>query len=68
MEIVETNDFEEIETPVNGKDLQERFHIKPSPLVGKMLDEIKNQCIKNPNITKEECFAVAETVMNSLTY
>ena len=68
LEIVETNDFEEIETPVNGKDLQERFHIKPSPLVGKMLDEIKNQCIENPNITKEECFAVAETVMNSLTY
>lgn len=68
LEIVEANDFEEIETPVNGKDLQERFHIKPSPLIGKMLDEIKNQCIENPNITKEECFAVAETVMNSLTY
>ena len=68
LELIESGDFEGIQLPVNGEDLQERFRLKPSPLIGNMLDRIKEKSIENPNITKEECFAVAETVLNSLTY
>lgn len=44
--------------PINGKDIIKKFNIKQSPIIGQLLNVVKDKYLENPNITKEECFAL----------
>lgn len=47
-----------IELPINGQDIMKAFKLKPSPLIGNLLDKVLNVFSDNPSITKEECLKV----------
>lgn len=53
--------------PIDGKDLMAEFNLKPGPAIGKILGAIKRAYKKNPNITKDECFAVAQSTIKRLS-
>ena len=59
-ELEKEADLKNPQLPVNGKDLQEYLNLKPSPMIGIMLSDIKDAYFENPNITKEECLAIAK--------
>ena len=46
--------------PVNGKDIMAHLGIKPSPILGKLMDKLKRSVIETPNITKEEALEIAK--------
>lgn len=45
-----------VKLPVNGNDLIKNFSIKSGPMVGKLLKMVKKEYIKNPSLTKDDCF------------
>lgn len=45
-----------VKLPVNGNDLMKNFSIKSGPMVGKLLKMVKKEYIKNPSLTKDDCF------------
>ena len=44
--------------PIDGKDIMEKFNLKQSPKIGRLLDIIKELYMDDPRITKEQCFSV----------
>lgn len=50
--------------PINGNDIMNEFKLKASPIIGQMLNIVKEKFIDNPSITKEECL---EAVRLNLT-
>lgn len=46
--------------PINGSDIMKEFKIKPSPIIGKLLEKVKEAYLDNPIITKDECFELVE--------
>jgi hypothetical protein len=52
----------EVKLPVNGNDIKSALGIKEGPLVGKILDDIKEIWFENPNLTKEEAIEIAKKI------
>lgn len=50
--------------PINGNDIIRHCKIKKGPMVGKILNEIKELYYENPNITKQECLDFAINYIN----
>ena len=65
-ELEELDKMTNIKLPINGKDIQQYFSIKPSPIVGILLETVKDAYFENPNITKDECFKIVENKIKSL--
>lgn len=51
--------------PINGGDLI-KLGLKPSVLVGKILEEVKEMYFENPNITKEDGMGKAKEIIKQL--
>lgn len=51
---------DKIVLPINGNDIMEKFNMKSSPKVGKLLAIIKDKFLDDPTIYKEECFKLIE--------
>lgn len=51
---------DKIVLPINGNDIMEKFNMKSSPKVGKLLAIIKDKFLDDPTISKEECFKLIE--------
>ena len=51
---------DKIVLPINGSDIMEKFNMKSSPKIGKLLAIIKDKFLDNPTISKEECFKIIE--------
>ena len=49
-----------IKLPVNGNDLIKELGIKKGPVIGILLNSIKDAYFENPNITREECLKIAK--------
>jgi len=49
-----------VKLPIDGKILMSELKLKGGPMVGKLLDKIKDAYFENPNITKEECLEIAK--------
>ena len=54
LEAKEKNNLSKIQLPLNGKDIMERFNLKSSPLIGKLLKKVKDAYFDNPQMSKEE--------------
>lgn len=65
-ELIEKDDIRNIKLPISGKDLMEKFNLKTSPKIGLLLEHLKEVYFENPNITKDECFAIAEEKLKNL--
>jgi poly(A) polymerase len=49
-----------VKLPINGADIMKEFKLKPSPLIGILLEAVKDGYFENPNITKDEAFEIVE--------
>lgn len=49
-----------VKLPINGADIMKEFKLKPSPLIGMLLEAVKEEYFENPNITKDEAFEIVE--------
>ena len=65
-ELVQKDDARKVKLPITGKDLIEKFNLKTSPKIGVLLDHLRDAYFENPNITKEECFAIAEEKLKNI--
>jgi tRNA nucleotidyltransferase/poly(A) polymerase len=54
-----------IKLPVNGNDLMKNFSIATGPVVGRLLKMIKKEYIKNPSLTKDDCFDLVSDAIKS---
>lgn len=52
-----------IKSPVNGKDIMQRFSLKPSPAIGEYLQIINEFLINKPDADKEECLSYLENFL-----
>lgn len=52
--------------PISGNDLMKEFNLKQGKLIGIVLNEVKEAYFENPNITKDECFGIAEKALKNL--
>jgi tRNA nucleotidyltransferase/poly(A) polymerase len=49
-----------VKLPIDGKSIMTEFNLKSGPIIGKLMDKVKDAYFENPNITKDECFKVVE--------
>ena len=59
--------MENVQLPINGKDIMLEFRLKAGPQIGILLDAVKDAYFENPNITKDECFDIVDKKLKSLT-
>ena len=52
--------------PLSGKDIMAEFNLKPSRLIGTIMDKVKKQVIENPDATKEELFKFVEEYLKKV--
>jgi len=50
----------QITLPVNGNDVMQHLKLRPSPLLGAIMKQIKDKAIEDPSLTKEEALKIAE--------
>jgi tRNA nucleotidyltransferase/poly(A) polymerase len=65
-ELDEMEEMTNVKLPVDGNDLINELGIKKGPIIGIILNELKECYFENPEITKEECLDKAKTIMLSL--
>lgn len=51
-------DNNKIVLPINGNDIMKQLGLKPGPTIKVLLDIVKDAWFENPNLTKEEAFAL----------
>ena len=66
-ELDEVDKMAKIKLPIDGKDIMAEFRLKGGPVIGILLEAVKDAYFENPNITKDECFEVVEKKIKSLT-
>lgn len=59
---LQTPKEKDIKLPVSGNDIISHLGIRQGPLVGKILDAIKEEWFDNPNLTREEALKIAEKI------
>lgn len=71
LRIEELDDLEKsknVVLPINGKEIIEELKLKKGgPIVGKILNSLKEAYFENPNITREECLERAKEEFKKLT-
>jgi len=65
-ELENIENMQNVKLPVSGKDIMEKFNLKQSPLIGTLLNEIREAYFERPDITKEECFELVDKILNKV--
>ena len=55
-----------VKLPISGKDIMKELRVGEGPWIGHILNAIKEAYFENPNITKDECFEIADEVLHKL--
>lgn len=63
----EQEELNKVSLPINGNDIMKEFNIKGGPVIGILLEEVKDAYFMNPSITKDECFDIVEKKLKTLT-
>lgn len=67
-ELDELDEMTNVKLPIDGNELIKELGMKHGgPIIGIILDELKEDYFENPNITKEECIEKAKTIVMSMT-
>ena len=62
-ELDELEESKNVKLPINGNDIMKYLKLKKgSPIVGKVMEHLKNAYFENPKITKEECFKLIDSL------
>ena len=64
-EIIKT--YEPNSLPITGKDIMKEFNLKEGPHIGILLDNLRKELVKNPNLTKEQAFSITEKKLKKIT-
>jgi hypothetical protein len=67
--IEELEDIEKaknIKLPINGNDIMAEFNLKKGPLIGVLLESVKESYFENPDITKNECFEIIKNKLKNI--
>ena len=68
-ELDEIEENKNVKLPIDGNELIKELDLKRGgPLVGKLLNAIKDAYFENPKITKEECLELAKEKIKVLAY
>lgn len=59
-ELEDAEKIANVKLPIDGNEIMKQYNLKPSPLIGMLLDEIKDKYFENPNMTKEDAFQIVE--------
>ena len=59
-ELDKIEEINNVKLPISGNDIMKEFNLKGGPIIGKILERLKDAYFDNPNITKEECFKLAQ--------
>lgn len=54
-----------IKLPINGKEIMKAFNLRKGPLVGSILDIIRERCSISPKMTKAEAMEIAKEAVES---
>jgi hypothetical protein len=65
-ELGEEEKFKNIKLPINGNDIIKEFNIKKGPIIGILLDAVKEAYFEDPNITKEKCFNIIDAKLKTI--
>jgi len=65
-ELGEEEKFKDIKLPINGNDIIKEFNIKKGPIIGILLDTVKEAYFEDPNITKEKCFNIIDAKLKTI--
>lgn len=65
-ELGKIEEIQNIKLPINGKDIMKELNIKGGPIIGVILNVLKEKYLENPNITKEECLKIAKTKIEQM--
>lgn len=52
-----------IKLPISGSDIMSCFKLKQSPLIGNLLDSVKEKFLGNPKLSKDECLALCKEIL-----
>ena len=66
-EIEKENEEKQLRLPIDGNDIIKEFRLKPSPLIGTLLEGVKEAYFENPQMTKDEAFEVVEKTLKLVT-
>jgi len=43
-----------LKIPISGKDIMAEYNLRPGPVIGTIMNKVKNMVIEDPNVTKDE--------------
>ena len=61
----ETDYSNKLNLPINGEDIKKEFKLKTSPLIGLLLNKVKDAYLDNPNLSKDDCFEIVEKELST---
>lgn len=53
-------DYTNFKIPITGDEIMKSLNLSPSPLIGKIIDHLKDKYLDDPSLTKEELLQMAE--------
>lgn len=59
-EVSEETDYSHLILPVSGKDIMDYLDLRGGPVIGKLLDKIRDAVLENPNLTRQESLELAK--------
>ena len=65
-ELGEVEELADVKLPVDGNDIIKELGMKKGPVIGIILNELKEEYFENPDITREECLNRAKEIVMSL--
>lgn len=65
-ELEKAEEVAKVKLPIDGDAIMKEFNLRRGPIIGTILNEIKEAYFENPNITKDECFGIAEAVLKKV--
>ena len=52
--------------PINGNEIMAEFNLRPSPVLGTIMNHLKQKVIENPSLTKKEAFKAVEEYLKKV--
>lgn len=59
-ELEKEDEIVNVKLPIDGNDIIKEFNLKKGPIIGMLLECVKDAYFENPKITKDQCFDVVE--------
>ena len=65
-ELDQLEEMTNVKLPIDGNEIMKELNLKKGPIIGTILNELREEYFENPEITKEECLEFAKKLVLSL--